>query len=380
MHLPTRQMITPLSKWILKSIIKERPLRIRCALATVFFGCSLIFDVVLFRVGGEQFSYGVFAAAVLSTLYAGPAIAAIGATACIVAVSFLFITPGFFSADPDRLIRIIVFVALVYLVGIVASALRDGLRQLTALNIEANEARKAAEREGAAREHTINIVSHDLRNPLASIQMYIELLSRDPTMIEKQGVALQTIRRSTERMNRIISDLLDAGRIDSGRFSIELKNEGVKELLTDTIDALKPIAAEKGVILETQIKTTTPAIVCDHNRMTQALSNIIQNAIKFSPKGGRVLVQVTDAPEGISFAVIDQGPGVPASEIPSLFKRYWRSPTQVEVEGTGLGLYIVNGIVESHGGTVAVKSEIGKGSSFSITLPKQVAVPHRIAA
>ncbi|WP_375756942.1 ATP-binding protein [Corallococcus exercitus] len=227
------------------------------------------------------------------------------------------------------------------------------------------------------REETLAVVSHDLRSPLTAIRAATELLQRLPPESEATARARKqadSIRRSVDRMNRLIEDLLDLASIDTGTLAIEVRPQPVEELLRDVRELFEPQAAEKGLRLVVEQEEQEPGLTlwCDRERLLQALGNLLANALKFTPAGGSLHLRVASEPgtDDLRFSVADTGPGIPASVQPHLFDRYWHA-TQRRRDGHGLGLSITKGIVESHGGHIQVESEPGRGTTFHFTLPRE---------
>ena len=176
------------------------------------------------------------------------------------------------------------------------------------------------------------------------------------------------VHRAAERMNRLIQDLLDVRRIDSGRMAIELRAEAVDGLLKEAMDMLRPLATAASLELDCDVDRTLPRIAADSARVLQVLSNLVGNAVKFTPAGGRVRLRAEPADREVRFSVSDTGTGIPADQLPHIFGRFWQG-TSVDRRGIGLGLAIAKGIVEAHGGRIWVESEVGTGSQFIFTLP-----------
>ncbi|ADO74714.1 ATP-binding protein [Stigmatella aurantiaca] len=222
------------------------------------------------------------------------------------------------------------------------------------------------------REDMLAVVSHDLRSPLTAIRTSAELLRRIPpegeplARVHKQADA---IRRSADRMNRLIDDLLDLASIDAGTLSVQAHPQRVDELVRDARELFEPHAAEKGLQLAFEVE---PGLIlsCDKERILQALGNLLSNAIKFTPPGGSILLRAhaEEGTEDIRLSVADTGPGIPLAAQPHIFDRYWHG-VQNKREGHGLGLSIAKGIVESHGGRIRLEKTSGEGSTFSFSLP-----------
>lgn len=225
------------------------------------------------------------------------------------------------------------------------------------------EARSAANRH----EEVLAVVAHDLRSPLSVIQIATELLLGQGT--ELTGAArrlVESITRSLASSNQILANLLDEARLQGSGITLEPRFHPVDDLLADVRD-LRPLALRRGIVLDVR-PAPDGTLSCDRAKMGQVLSNLVGNAIKFSPRGGTVTVSAERTAGCIRLAVRDQGPGISSGAQTHLFERYWQDATG-RAEGVGLGLYIAKGIVEAHGGHIQVQSEVGDGSTFLVTLP-----------
>lgn len=248
--------------------------------------------------------------------------------------------------------------------------LRNATRMAKQQAEEAHVARVAAEEAARSREEILAIVSHDLRNPLnaalMSAALLLELLPDGERTMER--TQLQIIKRSTERMTRLIQDLLDVARIEAGHLSVEAHPIEVNALLREAVEVHLPVADVEGIRLEARVSGRGERILADHERLVQVLSNLVGNALKFTGKGGSILV-TAEALEGeVRISVADSGPGIPAESLPHLFTPFWQA-RKADRRGAGLGLPIAAGIVEAHGGAIWAESEVGKGSTFSFTVP-----------
>jgi PAS domain S-box-containing protein len=233
------------------------------------------------------------------------------------------------------------------------------------------DARLYAEAQQAIkiREEIINMVSHDLRNPLSTIQMASALL-RDvaPERREENRNWLDVIGRSADRMNGIIQDLLDLSRIDSGGFAVEPSESETGALLSDVRESLEPLALQKQIRLEVAGGEQPMMIFADLRQLQRVFSNLVGNALKFTPEGGSVEVRAEAAGDHVIFNVRDTGPGIHQDELPHVFERYWQARTN-DRRGVGLGLSIARGIVEAHGGRIWAESTPGEGATFYFTVP-----------
>jgi signal transduction histidine kinase len=177
------------------------------------------------------------------------------------------------------------------------------------------------------------------------------------------------IQKSAERMERLIRDLLDLAKIDTGHLAIEVAPVEVYALVSDAIEPLREPAAAKSLRLTHEVATTAGSARCDRERILQVLHNLIHNAVKFTPAGGEVVVRADPGEDEVLFSVRDTGPGIPEEHRRSIFDRYWQA-SQTSHQGTGLGLSIAKGLVEVHGSRIWVESELGAGSTFFFTLPR----------
>ena len=225
-----------------------------------------------------------------------------------------------------------------------------------------------ARRAIQSREDLLAVVSHDLRNPLSVILVSATLALHTSPPGDTNRRAIEAVRRSALRMDRLISDLLDASTIEAGRLSLETAAQSVDLIVRDAIEALEAPAAQKRVKLEV-VGGGDLGVFCDRGRMLQVFSNVIGNATKFTPEGGSITVRVEPRDQEVCFSVTDTGPGIPEDQLPRLFDRYWQAKRTARL-GTGLGLTIAKGIIEAQGGRIAVESKLGVGSTFSFTLPR----------
>ena len=222
-----------------------------------------------------------------------------------------------------------------------------------------------AQRAIRARDEVLAVVSHDLKNPLESVLISASLLLRAPDPAQVRRYA-ETVHRSAARMDRLIRELLELSRMDAGRFTVELRPERLEGLVEEALALLAPVAQERGVALSASGTPLADLVPCDRERILQVLSNLVGNALSFSPRGGRVSVALSLADGEAWVEVADEGPGIPPEDLPHVFDRFWKSRSR----GTGLGLAIVKGIVDAHGGRVQVESRLGEGATFAFTLPR----------
>jgi signal transduction histidine kinase len=249
-------------------------------------------------------------------------------------------------------------------------ALAEDLAARAAMALENALLFEEVERAVRAREDTLSIVSHDLKNPIAAILLGVQRLARlvdGPKKPQADGV-LEKLERTVRGMNRLIDGLLDLARIEAGRLQLDRRPESPLSVTARAVEPLEPLAAERDQRIELLVPGDLAPIAWDPDRIAQVLANLVGNAIKFSPDGGVVRVRAERDGDGLRFAVQDEGPGIAADVVEHLFDRYWQ-PAGGGKRGHGLGLFIVKGIVEAHGGRVWVETAPGRGATFLFTLP-----------
>jgi signal transduction histidine kinase len=238
-----------------------------------------------------------------------------------------------------------------------------------------SEALGAARKAITVRDELTGIVAHDLRNPLNAITMKAALM-RESAESESARQDAELIQRVAMRMESLIRQMLDVTTLEAGRFSVEVAPCRVEDLLGATSEMFTPLASPKQVHLELSAEPGLVLLV-DRERVLQVLSNLVGNAVKLTPPGGRISVGVEREGSMARFDVRDTGPGIAFENRARVFDRFWtQTPGK---KGTGLGLFIAKGIVEAHGGRIAVESELGQGAHFFFTLPIAEAAAARIA-
>ena len=215
-------------------------------------------------------------------------------------------------------------------------------------------------------------MSHDLRNPLTGISMGAGLMRRSllKDVIDKDALLknVETIERSAAHMDRMISDLLDVERMANEKLVLNLKRIDLCALLQECKDLFAPVVLNKSFSMTIQPSSEPVFANVDHDRILQVLSNLIGNALKFTPNGGVINISVTKQNSEVRISVTDNGPGIAEKKKTLIFERFSQLKTN-DRRGLGLGLFISKWIVEAHKGRISVNSEVGKGSVFSFTLP-----------
>jgi PAS domain S-box-containing protein len=220
-----------------------------------------------------------------------------------------------------------------------------------------------------ARDNVLGVVAHDLRTPLGNILVATTLLRRQSLESERQAhQPLDAIERAVRRMNRLIQDLLDVTRIEASSLPLQTAHLSTHQVISEAVDAQRVLAASASLELTLELDEELPEICADRHRLLQILDNLIGNAVKFTRAGGHVAVGAAPHGEEVLFWVKDDGAGIAAEQLPHLFDRFWQAETAHRA-GAGLGLVIVKGVVEAHGGRVWVESTPGRGSTFYFTIP-----------
>ena len=228
-----------------------------------------------------------------------------------------------------------------------------------------------------ARDEMLAVVAHDLRNPVSTIVLGTDLLL--DTTPEDAAHAferrhLETVKRSAMRMNRLIQDLLEVSRLVGGKRALEPQEEETRLLMTEASAMLRPLAQARGIAFHVHAPAALPRLRMDAPRVMQVLSNLVGNAVKFTPEGGSVTLGAEWDGRELHVYVADTGAGISPEQLPHVFGRFWQAD-DADRRGLGLGLAIARGIVEAHGGRIWVQSEPGVGSTFHFTLPAAVREP-----
>ena len=237
---------------------------------------------------------------------------------------------------------------------------------------EANKKLKALDR---LKSDFISIVSHELRTPLTSIKAFIELILMKPHMPQERKIKLMnTINTESDRLGRLITDLLDLSKIEAGKMNWRMGKVSIDDIVRTSLAGIQPLAQNKGLHMTVNVEPSLPRIFGDKDRLVQVMANILSNAIKFTNNGGAVHITARREPAPqpqIIVEISDTGMGIPAEDIELIFDKFQRSGDLLtsSIEGTGLGLSIAREIVEYHGGALWATSTHGEGSTFTFTLP-----------
>ncbi|HET7612649.1 MAG TPA: HAMP domain-containing sensor histidine kinase [Gemmatimonadaceae bacterium] len=367
---------------------KQRPDPIRSSLnryslAVGATSVALAATLILRRYGPAPSFLFFVPAVALSAWYGG-----IGPSAVATIVSLLLIDLNFFapggSLSIDRVegTEIVAFLIVAITITATMAALHHAralaeshARELKRLNEEVGrsydaerERRHVAEVVAQAREEVLGVVAHDLRNPLNVIISSTDLLLNEDLDRARRTELLEVALRAGRRMNRLIGDLLDTVRLHAGKLTLDLEDVAVATIFKDADDMFRPLAEKRQISIEIAPAADGLAVRADPLRVSQVLGNILGNALKFTPERGRIVLRASSNGRQVRIDVIDNGPGISASDLEHLFDNFWQAQRN-DNRGVGLGLAIAKSVVEAHGGRIWCESTPGKGTTFSFTLP-----------
>ncbi|MBX7174229.1 MAG: response regulator [Pyrinomonadaceae bacterium] len=244
-------------------------------------------------------------------------------------------------------------------------------QKIQALLEAEKNARDQLEEVNREKDHFLAVISHELRSPLNSILGWVKILINKQVDEKTQKTALEAIENGAKLQAKLISDLVDSSKIIAGKLQFTFATISLKPLINQIFQSEKPQAEEKQIKFNLG-EVADVKILCDASRLQQAIGNLITNAIKFTPKGGEILIEAKEEEGNIVFSIKDSGTGIPEDDIPFIFKQYYQSKIASNKTGLGLGLSIVKAVISKHHGKVSVKNnEDGVGCTFFIRLPKQ---------
>jgi len=217
----------------------------------------------------------------------------------------------------------------------------------------------------------ISTVSHELKTPLTSLQMVVHLLLEEAVgpLSTKQTELLLAARQDCDRLLGMINDLLDLTRIEQGRVALDQQPADAAELVRDALERYRSAAEDAGITLQTQLEALLPLVLVDKERIEHVFDNLLTNALRHTDRGGTIILRAAADGGTVQFSVADTGEGIPAQFIPRVFDKFFRTPGAKHQGGAGLGLAIVHEIIVSHGGQIGVQSTLGKGTTFTFSLP-----------
>ncbi|BDG09564.1 sensor histidine kinase [Anaeromyxobacter paludicola] len=273
-------------------------------------------------------------------------------------------------ANRNELHTLAIYVAVAIGVAVMSGAAREARLRAERLASEHDALYREEQRARRQRDEVMAVVSHDLRNPIATIL----LAARNAAAAAPPGEPGEKVRRhaamierNAQRADRLINDLLDLSSIESGRFSVRPAPWPAEALVREAAEAVRAAAEKKGLEVSWDAGPEPVELPCDRDRVVQALGNLAMNAVQ-ATGAGFVALRARAEAEVVIFEVRDSGPGIREEDLPHIFDRYWRAKS-ARYRGTGLGLAIAKGIVDAHGGRMWVESRPGEGSTFSFSLP-----------
>lgn len=253
------------------------------------------------------------------------------------------------------------------------SQLEEVNQQLNEANRELNEANTKLRELSEMKEEFLALTTHDLRSPLTVISGVISFFTsgRLGELSPEQQNMVSMMERNAQILIELVNDLLDASKLESGTMRLDLTSVDLRALVDELRETMEPLAREKSITLVEALPATLPPIEADRPKLRRVVVNLLSNALKFTPKGGRVELSAEPLDKQMRINITDTGVGIAAEDVERLFDKYeqTRSRATRGEKGTGLGLYITKQLVDLHGGEIKVTSEPGKGSTFSFTLP-----------
>jgi signal transduction histidine kinase len=399
---PASDRVAAVAAWLDAGVPEHRARRY--GVAVLASGVALVLAVALFGVAPYS-PLLLFAAAVaIAARYGGRGPAFLASLLSVVAIELDLLQPtsGVELTHPHPLLRLGIFLVVALTISRLTNTLHEARRaaerhalQLENVNAEleqqveevqtlseqlqetndslvierdrAEALAKRAQAAAQAREDVLGVVAHDLRNPLNVVSMTTQLFLEIEPSGEQRVKLLHAMLRSTRHMNRLITDLLEVVRLESGHLGLNLRDTQAYDVLTQAKELCEQSAAESGVVLEVRAVDAGLRVRADTERVLQVLGNLVGNAVKFAGSGGHVTLDATATVQQVVFSVADTGPGITPEKVPHLFDRFWQEHT--DRRGVGLGLTIARGIVEAHCGRIWVQSRLGEGATFYFTLP-----------
>jgi signal transduction histidine kinase len=238
-------------------------------------------------------------------------------------------------------------------------------------NARTRERQAEEARARTLRMEFLSTISHDIKNPLGVIQSMATLLLDGDTgaLNAQQSDLIHRIRASVRHVISLSLNIIDAARIEAGHLALHHTAANVVEVVEDALLLARSASELKGVALRCSMDEDLPPLSVDIVQIERVISNLLDNAIKYTPSGGSVTLSVSQGRDGVRLAVSDDGPGIAAEELSTVFERYHRQPMSGDIAGSGLGLFIVKAIVEAHGGSVEIRSVVGEGTTVTVHLP-----------
>jgi len=356
----------------------------RYALALLVTAIALAATLALRRDGPTPSFLFFVPAVAISAWYGGPGPSALATAVSLLLIDLNFLAPGgSLRIDRVEALEIIAFLIVSVTITTTMEALHRSralvesrAAELKRLNDEVGrsydaerERRHVAELMAHTREEVLGVVAHDLRNPLNLIITSTDLLLEENLDRIRRKELLAVTMRAGRQMNRLIGDLLDTVRLQAGKFTLDVEDVAVVMIFRQAEETFRPLAAQRKIQLEAIPPEDGIAVRADPLRVSQIVSNIMGNAIKFTPEQGSVTIRSAANGNHVAIHITDTGPGIALADMDHLFDNFWQAGRN-DHRGVGLGLAIARGVVEAHGGKIWCVSAPGRGSTFSFTLPR----------
>ncbi|HUA32268.1 MAG TPA: ATP-binding protein [Candidatus Binataceae bacterium] len=278
------------------------------------------------------------------------------------------------NADRARRERAILTLVPILSILLAAALSYFGWRQIILASGDLERALASSEDANRLKDNFLATVSHELRNPLNTILLRCHLLAEEEHLSNKARLSVQSMERAAKAQAQLIEDLLDISRIESGRLRLDVQTTDLVDVVQSAVEAMRVAADAKSISLVETIDPRVTPIAGDPHRLQQVVWNLVSNAVKFTPKGGRIQVRLERINSHVEIIVADNGKGIEPASLPLVFDRFWQAPGADRVEvGVGLGLSIARQLVTMHGGTIVAHSDgFGKGATFTVRLPLPV--------
>ncbi|WP_437672034.1 sensor histidine kinase [Sorangium sp. So ce131] len=290
---------------------------------------------------------------------------------CTLGASYWLEPHGFFQiSHPADLAGIVLFLLLGSVLSALGERVHQSMRRERASRERAETSAAVERAAGQIREDMLAMIAHDLRDPLGAIALSAEVISRASAAGANEEISRRAalVRRTVQRMNGLLRNLLDTTLIEAGGLSLDISAEPAESLLAEVAEIHADDARARNIQIRYEAPAGLPHLLCDRDRMLQVFTNLVKNALKFTPNGGQVTVYAGVSGAFVRFSVADTGTGIDADKLPRIFQRYF-SERRTQGGGLGLGLFIAKAIVEAHQGTIEVDSKAGQGATFSFTVP-----------
>lgn len=336
------------------------------AVATVF---GLVTDPILHAANIDV----IYVLAVIVAAFEwgrGPAVFTASMSAVVFAYAFIPPRFTFAVSDLPYLVTLLAFVAIAMTTSAIAARAREATR--------ANAARAVAEARSQAKDEILSKISHELRSPLNVIMGWIHLLDRADVDPEKLSRGLTSLQQSAQLLGRLVDDLVNASRVSSGKLSVQLQPTSIAPVVARSVDIVMPAADQKHVQMQARVEEAGD-VLADEQRMEQIVTNLLFNAIKFTPTGGCVSVRLARVAGTVELSVSDTGIGITPEFLPRVFEPFAQADAAHAAQGLGLGLSIVKYLVDAHGGAIEARSDgPDRGATFLVRLPSLAAQYQRV--